>query len=103
MVTSYHVAATPENPPPVAINRCNISLDLMLQPMLQPMLQQKPTFRPMVVEVFARDVAMPVAIRKALSDPPQIVDLWPRRGGRCCTPATPPWGSLRVNVSLREG
>ena len=66
MVTSYHVAATPSNPPSVAINRCNISLDLMLQPMLQ----QKPTFLPMVVEVFARDVATPVAIRKALSAPP---------------------------------
>ena len=49
------------------IKRCNISLDLMLQPMLH----QKPTFHPMVVDVFARDVAMPVAIRKALSDASQ--------------------------------
>ena len=38
--------------------------------MLQVMLQPETVFRPMVVEVFARDVATPVAIRKALSDPP---------------------------------
>ena len=35
MVASYHCAATPQKSSSVAINRCNISLDLMLQPMLQ--------------------------------------------------------------------
>ena len=88
MVPSYHVAATPENPPSVAINRCNISLDLMLQPMLQ----QKLTFRPMVVEVFTRNVAMPVAIRKALSDPPKSSICGP--GGGSDVAHRPPrlWG-----------
>ena len=66
MVASYHIAATPQKPPSGAKNRCNITLDLMLQLMLQP----ETTFHPMGVEVFARDVATLVAIRKALSDPP---------------------------------
>ena len=71
--------------------------------MLQPMLQQKPTFLPMFIEVFARDVAMPVAIRKALSDPPRIVDSWPRWGVRCCTPATPALGVAQGQFFLPEG
>ena len=37
--------------------------------MLQPMLPPQTMFRPRVLEVCARDVAMPVAIRKALSPP----------------------------------
>ena len=63
------------------IKRCNISLDLMLQPMLH----QKPTFRPMVVDVFARDVAMPVAIRKALSDASQSSMCGPGGGSDVAT------------------
>ena len=47
------------------------------------MLQPETTFSTMVVEFCTLDVATPVAIRKALS-------------------ATPPLGSLRVNVSLLE-
>ena len=46
------------------------------------------------VEVFALDVARPVAIRKP-ERPPRIVDSWPRRGVRCCTPATLPFGCCR--------
>lgn len=84
-------------------DRCNRSLDLMLPVMLQPMLHPEAACRPMVVAVVHETWPRPVAIRKALSDPPRIFDSWPRRAARSCTPATTPMGSLRVNVSLQEG
>ena len=87
MVASYHFAATPQKPSSVAINRCNISLDLMLQPMLQP----KTTFRPMVVEVFARDVAHARGHTKALSDPPNRRFVAPA-GGPMLHTAPPAFG-----------
>ena len=77
LTVAVHVQLlTPQPPPSVAIHRCNISLALMLQPMLPP----QTMFRPRVIEVCARDVAMPVAIRKALSAPPESSILDPRGG-----------------------
>ena len=86
----HHV--TPEELRSWIKNRCNRSLDLMLQLMLQPMFHPETACRPMVVAVVHGTWPRPVAIRKALSDPPRIFDSWPRWGGRSCTPVTPPVG-----------